>query len=169
MRTAIHEDYPRYTIYSNGLIYTPNKNGGKKDGFMKPAKDARGYLRTMLKNRNGNYSTVKVHRIIAESFLGKTKNLTVNHKNGIKTDNRIENLEWLTHLENCQHARENGLLNSLKGEQIGTSLLKEYQVLEIRKKFIPKKYTRKMLAIEYNVKESTIKDILSRKSWKHLE
>ena len=54
------------------------------------------------------------------------------------------------------------------GEMIGTSKLTEKEVLEIIDKFIPYKYTRKKLAAEYNVAETTIKDIVLRKSWKHL-
>ena len=51
-----------------------------------------------------------IHRVVAETFLGKPKfRMTVNHKNGIKTDNRLENLEWATYKENNDHARDTGL------------------------------------------------------------
>lgn len=55
--------------------------------------------------KNGKPSNQKVHRLIAITFLGipKTK-MDVNHKNGIKYDNRVENLEWVTRSENAKHA-----------------------------------------------------------------
>lgn len=61
-----------------------------------------------------------------------------------------------------------GLVGVQTGENIGTSKLREEQVLEIRSKFKPYKYTRKMLSLEYNVSEATIKDIILKKSWKHV-
>jgi hypothetical protein len=51
----------------------------------------------------------RVHRLVASAFLGRHDDLTVNHKNGIKTDNRISNLEFVTQLENNIHAIDSGL------------------------------------------------------------
>jgi hypothetical protein len=55
-----------------------------------------------------------------------------------------------------------------KGSLNGNSLLTEKDVLEIRQKYKPRIYTRSMLAIEYKVKESCIKDVVNRNSWKHI-
>jgi DNA-directed RNA polymerase subunit H (RpoH/RPB5) len=55
-----------------------------------------------------------------------------------------------------------------KGEKAGFSKLTEKEVLEIRNKFIPKIYTQRMLAREYNVKPCNISFIINRKSWKHV-
>lgn len=63
--------------------------------------------------KNGNQKTNLVHRVIAQTFLENTKKLPqVNHKNGIKSDNRLINLEWCSRSENIQHAFKNGLIKS---------------------------------------------------------
>ena len=70
-----------------------------------------GYLKLTL-SKNGNKRYCKVHRLIAQSFISNPENKPeVNHKNGIKTDNRIENLEWNTYSENRLHACQTGLSN----------------------------------------------------------
>lgn len=162
-------NYSKYECSTHGRIKTFNWKGTGKEAIMKPAHDKSGYLRTMLKGDDGNYHTIKVHRIVAQTFLEQSQDkVEVNHKNGIKDDNRVENLEWVTRSENIAHSLANGLQVPFKGEEVGTSKLTEKEVLEIREKFVPRKYSRVKLAKEYNVTEATIKDILYKRTWKHL-
>lgn len=81
---------------------------------IKNIKGQRGYLKVILKN-NPMGENKNIHRLVAESFIPNPKNLPqVNHINGIKTDNRVENLEWVSAKENIHHAVKIGLIKSHK-------------------------------------------------------
>ncbi len=165
------------------LIRSNGRNHFVKSKNLRPAIDGCGYNRVAM-SINGKLVTKKVHRLVAEAFIPNHDNLPqVNHINGIKTDNRIENLEWVTNDQNIAHAIRTGLIkmeysdeekkrsiNKIikKGSLNGFSKLSENQVIEIRKKYLPGVYTREMLATEFNVKKATIKDVVNRKSWKHI-
>lgn len=140
---------------------------------MNPAKDASGYLRTVLKI-DGKLKTVKVHRIVAKEWVkNHDDKLVVNHIDFDRSNNKASNLEWCTLSENAKHSYKHGRIkkpictNFVKGSKVGTSKLTEEQVIEIRKKFKPRVYTRQMLADEYGVSHHTIKDVILRR-WKHV-
>lgn len=168
-----------YSVCEKGIVYSKNYRGLGKIQNLRPAYDSKGYLRVGL-IINGKLVTRKVHRLVAIAFIPNPDNKPfVNHKDGNKSNNRVDNLEWSTAKENTRHAIDNGWfsfqdseksknVNPKKGELNGQSKLTEKQVLEIRAKFKPRIYTREILALEYGVKASTIKDIVMRKSWNHI-
>lgn len=83
-----------------------------KYNVMKTKTKNNGYVEVSLM-RDGKMKTVLLHRVIAKAFIPNPDNLPwVNHKNGIKSDNRIENLEWCTVSQNTKHAFDNNLGNS---------------------------------------------------------
>lgn len=177
MEKQIHNT--NYFANKLGEIITYNWKGTGKRAILKPAKDNKGYLKVGIIFL-GKLKSYRVHRLIAETFIPNPENKPqVNHINGIKSDNRVENLEWCTNSENQLHAIENGLIIHkkgykrdcfwLKGSNNVTSILTETQVLEIRQKFKPRIVTRAILSKQYNVSEATIKDIVNNKTWKHLK
>ena len=109
---------------------------------------------------------VLVHRIVAEYFVDNAESkVQVNHINGIKTDNRVENLEWVSHRENLNHAIKNNL--TLKGEENRNSKLKDIDVVKIHS-LLQNGTTIKELSESYNVSYSTIDGIRTNRYWKHL-
>ena len=109
-----------------------------------------------------------VHRLVATAFLSPpSKDQTeINHKNGNPSDNRVENLEWVTRLENERHAITK-LGKSNAGAANGMSKLTTAQVLEIRA-LAKSGHGRQSLAQRFNVSYFTIRNIAMRKSWTHI-
>lgn len=110
---------------------------------------------------DGEAKQLYVHRVVLAAFLGES-DLYVNHKNGNKADNRVENLEYVTNLENMQHASRNKLLKH--GVENHKSKLTEIQVMEIREAM----GTHKDIAKRFKVSRSTVTSIRSRQTWKHI-
>jgi hypothetical protein len=164
---AIEGTSSRYFISTFGRLLTMAWKGTDQTRVMKPALDARGYPRTMI-IQNGRTGTVKLHRLVALAYLPNPLNLPqVNHKNGQKDDNRVENLEWMDGKQNVQHAFAR-TSRTMEGTKAPNSKLTEAQVLEIRAKYVPRLYSSARLAKEYSMSVAAIKKILQRAHWKHI-
>ena len=101
------KNYPNYSVCKNGDIVN-----NKTKRILKPSIIKCGYKVIRLCNKY-HYKTYYVHRLVAENYIfNEHSKKDVNHKNGIKTDNRVENLEWCTRSENLIHAFKTGLKNT---------------------------------------------------------
>jgi len=96
-----------YSVTDDGIIYSLHY-GKKIARSLILSKN--GYFDVKIKNEHGRVKSYRVHRIVAAAFVKNPNDKPiVNHKNGIKTDNRFENLEWVTSSENMIHALATGL------------------------------------------------------------
>lgn len=103
-----------YQISNLGRVKSLNYNGTKKEKVLKPTLNDNGYYVVYL-YKNKRRKTIRVHRLVAETFISNSKNKPqVNHKDGNKQNNGVENLEWCTNQDNVRHAVKNGLCKYLK-------------------------------------------------------
>ena len=100
----------KYLINKNGVVVSIQH--GKRNKTLAKRIDRGGY-QTVRLNKDGITSTHFIHRLIAAAYIPNPDNKpNINHINGIKTDNKIENLDWCTHAENIRHAYGSGLIKS---------------------------------------------------------
>lgn len=104
-----------YNVSNMGRVQKLFNKGRCKKGILQPHKSFKGYLRIHLqKNKKGNTGTI--HQLVLFAFRGpRPKGLLVTHLNDIKTDNRLENLQWMSNSENIKLAYKHGRM-SKKGK-----------------------------------------------------
>lgn len=158
-----------YKISNLGNVLSCRKKHGNyfwKEFKMATHFDGSGY-RFVVLQKEKEKKQPKLHRLIAEHFIPNSNNYPiVNHINGIKSDNSIENLEWCTQSQNILHSFKNGMSSQL-GSKNAYSKLKEIDVLEIRK-LVKNNFSRKSIAFKFNISLPTICDIIKLKTWKHV-
>ena len=122
-----------------------------------------GYVQNAL-CMNGKAKSYRTHRLVAFAFIPNPENKPcINHKNSIRSDNWVENLEWCTRAENTKHAMENGRMPV--GEKSYKAKLNEFQVRVIRK---ITDISNSELAKMWGVSKDSINCIRKNKTWKHL-
>lgn len=138
-----------------------------KPRIIKSKSNGDGYLQLNLYNKFHKRKMFSVHRLVMFAFHG-ISDLQVNHKNGDKSNNRIDNLEYVTQTENNQHALKTGLRKMPKGEKRYNSKLSKSDVIYIRKMLDSKKMTGCALAEKFKVSFQLISNIKRNLTWKHL-
>ena len=139
-----------------------NKKTGK---MLKPQKSKTGYMYVTL-YKEKKPKKYRLHRLIAITFIDNPEQKPqINHINGIKTDNRIENLEWVTASENLTHAYKTGLIIGIRGDNHGATKIKDSEISEI---FAMRAngYTLQKIADKYFCYPQQISRILNGKSRK---
>jgi len=156
-----------YKVSLYGVVKSNNKFKDKtKFKILKSGLDKDGYL-TIVLYKNKEKKNLKIHRLVAKAFIPNPENKPqVNHINGIKTDNRVENLEWCTPSENLTHAHTSGLKISVKGDKCGGAKITEEQALEIRAIGLNMSWSK--ISEIYGIGRSQIQSIRKRRKWKHI-
>lgn len=134
-----------------------------KGGIMKPGTHRDGYKTVVLSISCKSYPR-KVHRLVATAFIENPKKKEqVNHINGIKSDNRLVNLEWATRSENTIHAYKTGLIKHAK-----ISKLSESAARDIKLNCVKGVLSRRHFAEKYNTSIANVGYIVTGARWKHL-
>lgn len=151
----------------NDSIFGELKGTWKKQQLKNQTTNRYGYKTSKL-CKEGHCRRLTIHRLVAKAFLPNPENRRqVNHIDGDKTNNRLDNLEWASHSENIRHAYATGLMNTdhLVGENSVNAKLTWEKVREIRKQ-LSEGARVKDLAQQYGVSSGTITYIKQQKTWK---
>jgi hypothetical protein len=157
-----HTPYKNYVVSDIGDVfkisprgdYTPLKKHSDRDGYMKVTIISGHFPR--------GRKIMSVHRLVMEGFYGASE-LHVNHKNGLKWDNCLINLEYVTPSQNRKHAYDTGL-QSAKGELNGKAILANSEVLEILE-LLNSGERVGHIAKRFGAHQTTISHIKSGKMW----
>lgn len=162
------KDYKgHYQISSFGRVKSLSRKGydgrNLKERILKPILNSEGYLSVNL-YKNNTKKTFRIHRLVAKAFILNLNNkLEVNHKDGVKVNCSIDNLEWATPKENTRHAYKIGLRNN-RGENHPKVILIKLDIYFIRDSNTPQKELAKM----FKVSASHISRIKNKNKWKHV-
>ncbi|MCD6674843.1 MAG: NUMOD4 motif-containing HNH endonuclease [Burkholderiaceae bacterium] len=157
-----------YSVSSFGRIKRTANGGRAQIGrILAVQTDKQGYVRIKL-SHNGTAFPRKIYRLVAEAFIGPIPNgMTVNHKNGDKGNNRVENLEIVSRADNVRHAFRVLGTASVRGERNPRAILNEERVREIRRRLDDGEGISQV-ARDVGFNKHTIYDIKHRRSWAHV-
>jgi len=162
-----------YSVSSVGRVRSepiPTRHVGRQRGrILTCSPDNKRYPQFCMCLVGGRRQTMKVHRAVALAFLGpRPEGHQINHRSGDKTDNRVENLEYVSCRENIRHAWRTGLCSSARRRGMSSSQAKltDEDVREIRR--LGSQTTRKRLAQRFGVTPENIACILKGQTWQHV-
>ena len=172
-------DYPDYWISEFGRVltrsrkvrFTHAKTGKEhyrttKERFLKVYENNRTGYKFVQLYKNKKSKNKNIHRLVAEAFIKNYQNHPViNHRDGNKHNNIVNNLQWCTNEYNHEHATKTGLV--AKGEKIGTSKLNKACIIAIRK-LISSGWKDSEIAGLFDVSRSNITLIRLGNTWKHI-
>lgn len=161
-------DFLGYLATKDGRVWSnPKEKGHHKGKFLKSKQNCRGYLYVIL-YKGGKKYTRTVHRLILEAFIGpRPEGMECCHGNGIRTDNRLENLRWDTRGENHKDAFKHGTMNH-QGENSPVAKLNNMKVRVIRRMLGHGYFLQREIAEIFGVTPTTVSDIKNKKSWDYI-
>lgn len=154
-------EYKGVEVSSIGRIRKAANKSRKERILTEFPKDRDGYYRCSVQKLDGTWTSQPVHKLVAKAFIPRTENKdVVNHIDGNRTNNRIENLEWVTPKENVIHSFKFGSRKICKQVPKRT-ILTDFQVSQIRK--LRELYTVNQIAKLFNIEYQSLKNIIHKK------
>lgn len=154
-----YEDY--FQVSNTGKIFSKRTN---KELKLRVNEKGYNVLATKIGGRTGKNICLRVHVLVASAFIPNPENKpTVNHVDGVKSNNVISNLEWATISEQLQHAHANRLIVNKKGTESLLASFTDDQVKFIREHHIPRhpKYGVRAMARSFGVSHKTVADVIN--------
>lgn len=152
-----------YSISDHGIVVSRHYDKGKT---MTQHVTKKGYMRVAIYNDQGTQKHCFVHKLVATVYIPNPNNLPqINHEDGNKKNNFMDNLKWCTGSQNLHHAYDMGLKVPYRGEKHPSAKLTWDQVNEIRRMYKTGTSSFKKLSIQFNVCRPNIESIIKNKSW----
>ena len=128
-----------------------------------------GYIQIIL-HKKGENKTLLLHRVLGQTFIPNPLNLPqINHKNAVKTNNKLKNLEWVTQSFNTRHAYKMDKITRMLGEKHPKAILTNQKVLKIKTLSQNNDcLSYREIGKIFGVNKSTISDIITGKTWTHI-
>lgn len=171
------EGFPGYRITIDGRLFTcRSKKSGRwgvktlKDTWTEKKEEVnpKGYAVTNLSSDGARPKRAQIHRLVAMCFIPNPQNKPqVNHINGIRNDNRVQNLEWVTNGENQLHSFRIMGRETMKGTKNGRAKITDEDIIKIRQR-LKNGEKQWIVAKDYNVRQGTISKINIGIRWKHV-
>lgn len=125
--------------------------------------------RTVVMKKDRIRLQIGVHILVANAFIPNPENkYSVNHIDGVRSNNKVENLEWATQLEQVHHAIKTGLARYIKGEERSNSIVNENIVKLMRKEYSENRTSYAKIGKKYGLARSTVGHIIRKQKWKHV-
>ena len=154
-------EYKGIEVSSIGRIRKAANKSRKERILTEFPKDREGYCRCSVQKLDGTWTSQPVHRLVAKAFIENPDNKSaVNHIDGNRSNNRVENLEWVTPRENVLHSFKFG--NRKKCKQVPTkTILTDFQISQIDN--LRNLYTVGQIAKLFNIEYQSLKNIIHKK------
>lgn len=157
-RIYLNNEPTRYLICNKGFVFNEDING-----IQAPFISNKGYLRATMCHKGIRYKDL-IHRLVAKYFIDNPNNLPqVNHKNGNKHDNDVDNLEWVTPQQNVIHSYDTHLNHS--GEKCSLAKTTDEQIHHVCRLLVENELTIKEISKITNTTKRIVKHVLYRDTW----